>query len=223
VKRLSLPSCPPTPQRSPGLHSPPLTKRPRRSVEFISGAVSAPVQAISRYRRGRNEEPTALNAEFEIDPTTNGGMPFAFDEVVRGRRHRHGLNAGECEECRGVSAYSPSRYSYPHPCFRTGDLNRDIVVVCGSGAAPATARGAAMEISFTFLIAHSSRIRDSARRSECRKESKRRGRDRFRLLCRGSESAPAGGVTASCAVGACVNAARLLGHWVSRHTGGGED
>lgn len=223
MKRLSLSSCPPTPQRSPGLHSPPFTKRPRRSVEFVSGAVSAPVQAISRYRRGRNEEPTALNAEFEIDPTTNAGMPFAFDEVVRGRRHRHGLNAGECEECRGVGASSPSQYPHPHLCFRAGDLNRDIVVVCGSGAAPATARGATMEISFTFLIAHASRVRDGVRRLEYRRENKSRSEDRFRLLHCGSESTPAGGVEAPCTVGACANAARLLGHWVSRHTGSGED
>lgn len=115
VRRLSLSSCPPTPQRIHGLHSPPSTKRPRRSAESVSGAVSAPVQAISRYRRGRNGGPTTLNAEFEIDPTANAGIPFAFDEVVRGQQHRHGLNAGECEECRGVGAYSPSQSSRPNP------------------------------------------------------------------------------------------------------------
>jgi hypothetical protein len=109
MRRHSLSSCPPSPQRrSPGLHSPPPTKRPRRGVEPISGSVPAPVQASSRYRRSRSGEPPALNAEFEIDPVANAGMPFAFDEVVRGRRHRHRLNAGECEECRGVSgSYSP--------------------------------------------------------------------------------------------------------------------
>ncbi|KAH9974075.1 hypothetical protein BGW80DRAFT_1170957, partial [Lactifluus volemus] len=42
-----------------------------------------------------------INAEFEIDPMANPGVPFAFDEVVRGRRHCHALNAGECEECHG--------------------------------------------------------------------------------------------------------------------------
>ena len=192
-------------------------------MESVSGAVSAPVQAISRYRRGRNGEPTALNAEFEIDPTMNAGIPFAFDEVVRERRHRHGLNAGECEECRGVGAYSPFQYSRPHPYFRAGDLNRDIVVVCGSGAAPATAQGAAMELSFTPLIAHAGRVRDNIRPLGCRRESKSRGGDGFGLLRCGSKSTPAGGVATSCAVGACANAARLLGHRVSRHTGSGED
>lgn len=109
VRRHSLSSCPPTPQhRSPGLRSPPPTKRPRRGVEPISGSAPAPVQASSRYRRSRSGEPPTLNAEFEIDPVANAGMPFAFDEVVRGRRHRHRLNASECEECRGVSgAHSP--------------------------------------------------------------------------------------------------------------------
>ena len=74
-------------------------------MESVSGAVSAPVQTISRYRRGYKGEPTPLNAEFEIDPAANAGIPFAFDDVVRGRRHRHGLIAGECEECHGVGAY----------------------------------------------------------------------------------------------------------------------
>jgi hypothetical protein len=109
MKRHSLSPRPPTPQRrSPGLHSPPPTKRPRRGVEPISGSVPAPVQAGSRYRRSHSGEPPALNAEFEIDPAANAGVPFAFNEVVRGRPHRHRLHAGECEECRGVSgAYSP--------------------------------------------------------------------------------------------------------------------
>jgi hypothetical protein len=79
-------------------------------VEPITGPVSAPVQAVSRYRRSRSSERPTLNTEFEIDPAANAGVPFAFDEVIRGRRHRHGLNAGECEECRGVcDTYSPQR------------------------------------------------------------------------------------------------------------------
>lgn len=103
MRRVSVSSCPPTPHRSPGLHSPPPTKRLRRSAEHVSGSISAPPQAISRYKRERNDASLALNAEFEINLAANAGVPFAFDEVVRGRRHRHGLNAGECEECRGVS------------------------------------------------------------------------------------------------------------------------
>ncbi|KAH9974510.1 hypothetical protein BJV74DRAFT_863381 [Russula compacta] len=103
VRKLSLSPCAPTPQRPAVLHSPPPTKRPRRSAEPVLGSASAPPIHISRYKRERGgaPEPQALNAEFEIEPAANAGMPFAFDEVVRGRRHRHGLNAGECEECRG--------------------------------------------------------------------------------------------------------------------------
>jgi hypothetical protein len=107
----SLSSCPPTPKHPPALHSPPPTKRPRRGAEptVSASASTVTLPTISRYKsaRGRDDdEPPALNAEFEIDPAANAGVPFAFDEIVRGRRHRHRLIAGECEECRGVS--SPS-------------------------------------------------------------------------------------------------------------------
>ncbi|KAF8259412.1 hypothetical protein EI94DRAFT_1668530 [Lactarius quietus] len=91
-------SCPSIPHHAPAPHSAPPTKRPRRDVpEKVP--VPPPVPA-SRYKRVRASSPPALNAEFEIDPVGNAGVPFAFDEVVRGRRHRHGLDAGECEECR---------------------------------------------------------------------------------------------------------------------------
>lgn len=101
-------SCPPTPKHPPALHSPPPTKRPRRCAEptVSASASTVTLPTISRYNksaRGRDDddELLALNAEFEIDPAANAGVPFAFDEVVRGQRHRHRLIAGECEECRG--------------------------------------------------------------------------------------------------------------------------
>jgi hypothetical protein len=108
ARRHSFSSCPPTPEHPPALHSPPPTKRPRRGPEptVTASASTVTVQTISRYKSARrrdDDEPPALNAEFEIDPAANAGVPFAFDEVVRGRRHRHRLIAGECEECRGVS------------------------------------------------------------------------------------------------------------------------
>jgi len=78
-------------------HSPPPTKRPRRDQ-----SQTVPKASVSRYKRARGGggSPPAINAEFEIDPMANAGVPFAFDEVVRGRQHRHVLDAGECEECR---------------------------------------------------------------------------------------------------------------------------
>ena len=122
-------SCPPTPKHPPALHSPPPTKRPRRGAEptVSTSASTVTLPTISRYKsaRGRDDEPPAINAEFEIDPAVNAGVPFAFDEVVRGRRHRHGLIAGECEECRGVS--SPSLP--PITPFR-------VLMVCYSGMLP---------------------------------------------------------------------------------------
>ncbi|KAH9028408.1 hypothetical protein EDB84DRAFT_1498441 [Lactarius hengduanensis] len=90
VTKRSQSSCPPTPKRAPAPHSPPPTKRPRRDV----------VEAVVPPARARGGSPPAINAEFEIDPVANAGVPFAFDEIVRGRQHRHALGAGECEECR---------------------------------------------------------------------------------------------------------------------------
>ena len=111
ARRHSLSSCPPTPRHPPALHSPPPTKRPRRNAEstVLASTSTVTLPTISRYKsaRGRDvDEPPALNAEFEIDPAANDGVPFAFDQVVRGRHHRHRLIAGECEECRGVSSSS---------------------------------------------------------------------------------------------------------------------
>jgi hypothetical protein len=66
--------------------------------------------------------------EFEINPAANAGVPFAFDEVVRGRRHRHRLNAGECEECRGVSVCTLYRYLHYRLIFvfPAGELDGDV-------------------------------------------------------------------------------------------------
>lgn len=114
-RMFSISSCPPTPQHPPALHSPPLTERPRRGAEPVPGSISAvSLSTVSRYKRagGSDGKLPALNAEFEIDPAANGGVPFAFDEVVRAQRHRHRLDAGECEECRGVGAPLPSFRRY---------------------------------------------------------------------------------------------------------------
>jgi hypothetical protein len=159
TRKFSLSSCPPTPQHPPALHSPPPTKRPRRGTEPVPGSTSAvSPPASSRYKcaGGSDGKLPALNAEFEIDPAANGGVPFAFDEVVRGRRHRHGLDAGECEECRGVGALLPSPSQSP--------ILTVVVVVCRCGAAPTASRSAAMELaSFTpTIVAHPRRVRVSS-------------------------------------------------------------
>ncbi|KAI9437323.1 hypothetical protein H4582DRAFT_1959318 [Lactarius indigo] len=128
--RRSQSSCSPTPKHAPPAapHSPPPTKRPRRDVPQASSTSAPPPPATvptttttSRYRRARGSSPPAINAEFEIDPGANAGVPFAFDEVVRGRQHRHALGAGECEECRDVRApvYPPL------PCDGLKDFTDD--------------------------------------------------------------------------------------------------
>lgn len=111
-------SCPPTPQHPAALQSPPPTKRPKRGADptVSASASTVTLRSTSRYKSARRRDddgPPALNAEFEIDPAANAGVPFAFDEVVRGKHHRHKLIAGECEECRGVSSPSPLPVSIP--------------------------------------------------------------------------------------------------------------
>jgi hypothetical protein len=90
-------------------HSPPPTKRPRRDQSEMVPPPTAPVSRYKKRTRGAGGgSPPAINAEFEIDPMANAGVPFAFDEVVRGRQHRHVLDAGECEECRDVRFPPPT-------------------------------------------------------------------------------------------------------------------
>ncbi|KAI9461078.1 hypothetical protein F5148DRAFT_1215836 [Russula earlei] len=117
VRNLSLSSSPPAPQSPHVPHSPLPTKRPRLSAEPVLESASSPFHTVSRYKRARGSDSPVLNAKYEIDPAMNAGVPFAFDEVVRGRRHRRGLNAGECEECSGWYAAVgplPPRLEAPH-------------------------------------------------------------------------------------------------------------
>ncbi|KAI5123623.1 hypothetical protein M0805_003437 [Coniferiporia weirii] len=54
-------------------------------------------------RRGRYSDVTsgdAINALFEIDSSKNDGLAFQFDEIVRGRRQRQKLDAGDCDCCK---------------------------------------------------------------------------------------------------------------------------
>lgn len=43
-----------------------------------------------------------INAQFEINPSRNGGLSYKYDEVVRGKRDRRQMEAGDCECCRDV-------------------------------------------------------------------------------------------------------------------------
>lgn len=42
---------------------------------------------------------TTLNALYEINPARNGGLNFAFDEVVRKKEERKKMEAGACPDC----------------------------------------------------------------------------------------------------------------------------
>ncbi|THH09467.1 hypothetical protein EW145_g1985 [Phellinidium pouzarii] len=42
----------------------------------------------------------AINTHFKIDTSRNDGLPFQFDEIVRGRDRRRRLEAGDCDCCK---------------------------------------------------------------------------------------------------------------------------
>jgi len=43
-----------------------------------------------------------LNAAFEIDPDTNGGLNYAYDAVVRNKEERRKMHGSDCECCKEV-------------------------------------------------------------------------------------------------------------------------
>ncbi|KAG6895039.1 hypothetical protein C0992_003427 [Termitomyces sp. T32_za158] len=56
-----------------------------------------------RGRYGKNAAPKdTINAQFEINPSRNGGLNYKYDEVVRAKRDRKQMEAGDCECCRDV-------------------------------------------------------------------------------------------------------------------------
>ena len=99
----------------PALHSPPLQKRPWRDISKTTVVSPTPASTaaavpLSRSRRPPHcASPPAINAEFEINPVTNAGVLFAFDEVVRGRRHRHAGRGGMRNVATYVLLASPAK------------------------------------------------------------------------------------------------------------------
>ncbi|KAF5372374.1 hypothetical protein D9615_009280 [Tricholomella constricta] len=53
-----------------------------------------------RYAKDASTANESINAQFEIDPSRNGGLDFQYDEVVRTRDDRRQMDAGDCECCR---------------------------------------------------------------------------------------------------------------------------
>ena len=43
-----------------------------------------------------------INKCFEINKDANNGLDYQYDEVVRGKQHRHQLDAGDCDLCKEV-------------------------------------------------------------------------------------------------------------------------
>ena len=51
----------------------------------------------------RNLE-TTINAVYAIDPKSNGGKTYQYDEVVRNKDQRQRMHGGDCECCREVNS-----------------------------------------------------------------------------------------------------------------------
>ncbi|EJD03991.1 uncharacterized protein FOMMEDRAFT_106370 [Fomitiporia mediterranea MF3/22] len=91
--------------QSPGSEIPAKTESVEGSSRIKEESLSSrDVLGSSTKKRGRYSDVAdveeALNALFEIDTSRNNGLPFQFDEVVRGRKQRHQLEAGDCDCCR---------------------------------------------------------------------------------------------------------------------------
>ncbi|PAV22350.1 DNA repair endonuclease SAE2 ctip carboxy-terminal [Pyrrhoderma noxium] len=46
------------------------------------------------------EKSDTINKCFEINKDANNGLDYQYDEVVRGKQHRHQLDAGDCDLCK---------------------------------------------------------------------------------------------------------------------------
>ncbi|TFY79155.1 hypothetical protein EWM64_g4856 [Hericium alpestre] len=68
---------------------------------------------------------TTINAQFEINPEANEGLAFQFDTVVRSKRDRHRMDAGDCECCRDYyEAIGPLPPRLEAPLWRSPSHSR---------------------------------------------------------------------------------------------------
>ncbi|KAL5495299.1 hypothetical protein ACEPAI_762 [Sanghuangporus weigelae] len=59
------------------------------------------VSSVSGKMKGRySDTKEAINALYAIDTSKNNGVAFQYDEVVRGKKHRQRLEAGDCDCCK---------------------------------------------------------------------------------------------------------------------------
>jgi len=53
-----------------------------------------------RYKPARPTSSETINAEFEINPSANDGLNYAYDAVVRNKEERRKMHGGDCECCK---------------------------------------------------------------------------------------------------------------------------
>ncbi|KAL5518978.1 hypothetical protein ACEPAH_661 [Sanghuangporus vaninii] len=59
------------------------------------------VSSVSGKTKGRySDTKEAINALYAIDTSKNNGLAFQYDEVVRSKKHRQRLEAGDCDCCK---------------------------------------------------------------------------------------------------------------------------
>ncbi|KAI0043312.1 hypothetical protein FA95DRAFT_409471 [Auriscalpium vulgare] len=122
-------SPPPRPQ-----HLSPRRRSRRHSTAALPGSPSSSRKA---GKRPRHSEPAhradaenadapsssrlkTVNAQYEINPAANRGRAFQYDEVVRGKQHRHALGATSCDDCRDYyAAVGPLPPRLHAPAWRT--------------------------------------------------------------------------------------------------------
>ncbi|KIM21731.1 hypothetical protein M408DRAFT_333275 [Serendipita vermifera MAFF 305830] len=72
------------------------------SVRPAAGKGKGTAKEVTGSRGRISEGPsgnTTLNSRYEINPARNGGLNYAYDEVVRKKQERRKLDAGTCADC----------------------------------------------------------------------------------------------------------------------------
>ncbi|KAG6873164.1 hypothetical protein C0995_002013 [Termitomyces sp. Mi166 len=114
-----------------------------------------------RYGKNATSPKGTINAQFEINPTRNRGLDYQYDEVVRGRKDRKRMDAGDCECCRDYyEAVGPLPKRLQAPLWRSPPSTpaKSPPHFCprhGSGSGPGSGSRSKSKSASKFNSAHS--------------------------------------------------------------------